>query len=350
VLVLDNYEEGGSASYRKNRFKNSSDIILLWQHIFNIGTYLVTIQENNDKKFYRSLELNSLVKWIDNQQIKHVLINNLYEWPKHEEVVDVILKHFNRDNLEIFLHDYLYICPSFCLLNKSTKFCNIPEDTAICNECLIYNPNISIYKCQDIMAWRESWLPLLIYCNKIIAPDKSVGDLYYKAFPQINNKIKIEPHQSLKTSWQPITKYSKFPLHIGIIGNINLNKGAYIVRDLLNLLQSENFDYHVTVIGKIAINIRAKNFSVTGHYEHDDLPKIIDKFKINVGVLPSIWPETFSYVAQEIILLNLPFVCLNLGAQAEKAKEYSKGFLAATPDAAGLLEAILQAYYTCVKE
>jgi hypothetical protein len=49
------------------------------------------------------------------------------------------------------------------------------------------------------------------------------------------------------------------------------------------------------------------------------------------------------YVAQEIIQLGLPLVCLDMGAQGEKARQYAKGFPATTPDAFGCLRAIARA-------
>jgi glycosyltransferase involved in cell wall biosynthesis len=43
--------------------------------------------------------------------------------------------------------------------------------------------------------------------------------------------------------------------------------------------------------------------------------------------MPSIWPETFSYVAHEIKSMGLPMVTFNLGAQADLAKSYEKGYV-----------------------
>ena len=39
-------------------------------------------------------------------------------------------------------------------------------------------------------------------------------------------------------------------------------------------------------------------------------------------VYSSINNETFSYLAQELMLLNVPFVCFNNGAHAERIQKY----------------------------
>jgi len=48
---------------------------------------------------------------------------------------------------------------------------------------------------------------------------------------------------------------------------------------------------------------------------------------VNVILFPSIWPETFSYVVQEMIELGYPVASFNLGAPAERLQKYDKGVL-----------------------
>ena len=42
---------------------------------------------------------------------------------------------------------------------------------------------------------------------------------------------------------------------------------------------------------------------------------------MEAALFPSIWPESFSYVVQEIMLMGLPFVCFDLGAPAERVRK-----------------------------
>jgi glycosyltransferase involved in cell wall biosynthesis len=57
------------------------------------------------------------------------------------------------------------------------------------------------------------------------------------------------------------------------------------------------------------------------------LPIIVEKIGANIFLMPSICPETFSYVTQELIDMEVPLVCFDIGAQAEKIKNYHKGLI-----------------------
>jgi hypothetical protein len=50
--------------------------------------------------------------------------------------------------------------------------------------------------------------------------------------------------------------------------------------------------------------------------------------------VPSIWPETYSYVTTELMRLNVPVACFNLGAPPERVARYPLGRVIERIDAA----------------
>ena len=94
-------------------------------------------------------------------------------------------------------------------------------------------------------------------------------------------------------------------------------KGKLVVERLLECL-SENI--HVSLIGltKDDIHTSRKNTEFLGRYSHDELQNIIESCRINLVVFPSICPETFSYLISELIMMDVPIICFDFGAQAEK--------------------------------
>ena len=42
-------------------------------------------------------------------------------------------------------------------------------------------------------------------------------------------------------------------------------------------------------------------------------------------IIPSILPKTFSYTTAETIALNYPVACFDLGGQADQVKKYKRG-------------------------
>ena len=59
-----------------------------------------------------------------------------------------------------------------------------------------------------------------------------------------------------------------------------------------------------------------------------------------MGFLPSIWPETFSYVTSEMIAMEVPLCCFDLGAPVERVAEYRLGRVIAEIDAEAALRAM----------
>lgn len=57
-------------------------------------------------------------------------------------------------------------------------------------------------------------------------------------------------------------------------------------------------------------------------------------------MIPSIWPETFSYTTSEAILLGYPVVCFDLGAPAERIRAFDCGMVVEDVSAEGMLGAL----------
>ena len=83
-------------------------------------------------------------------------------------------------------------------------------------------------------------------------------------------------------------------------------------------------DVNVVVIGDITESIHSKHFIATGRYKLDNLPSIIKEHDIDTFLVPFIYPETFSYTTQEI-MMELPLMVFDLGAPAERVRKYDKG-------------------------
>ena len=77
-------------------------------------------------------------------------------------------------------------------------------------------------------------------------------------------------------------------------------------------------------------------------YKHENLVEIVEKYDIDIFIIPSIWPETFSYTTEEIILMQKPIICFNLGAQAERVSKYDKGYIAEDISAKAIYEKLLE--------
>jgi Glycosyltransferase len=58
---------------------------------------------------------------------------------------------------------------------------------------------------------------------------------------------------------------------------------------------------------------------------------------ITAWLMPSVWPETFSFTTREMLATGLPVMAFDLGAQGEAVREAPNGHIVA-PDPAAILD------------
>jgi glycosyltransferase involved in cell wall biosynthesis len=123
---------------------------------------------------------------------------------------------------------------------------------------------------------------------------------------------------------------------------------------MARIAAAESLPVRITVIGTMSGNIRRNRLlQVTGAYERATLSELVGRIGPDLFVLPSIWPETFSYAAEEVMLLGYPLAVFDLGAPAERASAYARGLVVGVPEetdeqaARRMLDAIVEWARAC---
>lgn len=267
------------------------------------------------------------------KQIAEIWLNELVSYPNlYTTLVNIAnLAHSKNAYLLFLLHDFFAVCPTINLLNSDGKYCNIPEER-ICQNCLENNSRFNdIHKDErncGIAAWRKHWLEFFSECNEIRVFSKSSQEIFSKAYPSVNKgKITVRPHT---IDYLPsLSGKKKFTdtLNVAVIGAIDEIKGVDVVTQMAELIKKYDLDVKITVIGYTYPEISKKLCVTTGKYSRASLPVRILENDIDVVLIPSIWPETFSYTSQEAMMMGLLVACFDIGAPAERIKEYDKGIV-----------------------
>ena len=286
-----------------------------------------------------------LLSYLENGE---VVYNDLVSWPAPLEVV-ALLSNWRRrttgNRLIILFHDYLPICPSYNLLNATNEYCAVPEDLSECLRCLASNSN-AVYK-TDIKSWRARWGGLLTAADEVVCFSNSSAEIVKKAWELPSAKMSVRPHSPLHHFDKlRFTRRPADPIVIGVVGALTLAKGARIVSDISRLLLREQPGSKIVVLGLVDAKYirKSKNLMIHGQYDRRDLPDLIAKYGINLGVVPSIWPETFSYVTQELIEIGIPLVSFDIGGQAEQVRKYGNGIVVDEITAEALVRGIIAFY------
>jgi len=287
------------------------------------------------KKYRYSFKINSLDELkvlLSELQIKEIFLNTLVSYQHSLEMVEYLssLSHTIDAPLTIPIHDYYALCPSYTLLNDKGNYCQVP-DLEECKKCMSQNTQEWRNYHSDTVnmpLWRVQWLNLLTQSQNILCFSNASKDILLKAYPTLPpTSIQVIPHQVKPLPPVILNPNAKKTITVGILGAINYAKGSKIIKHLIQTIERDNLDIEVVLVGEMSENIKSTHFRSTGRYKREDLPDIILHESIDMFIIPSIWPETFSYTSQEIMMMEMPLMVFNIGAPAERVKEYSKGYI-----------------------
>ena len=231
-----------------------------------------------------------------------------------------------QDTLEVLVHDFFMVSPSYCLLDDQNRFRGVPSVSSGAR----LDP--------QIQKWQENWGALLRSSDQITVFSHSSRRMLLQAYPNIEEQIAVTPHR-LPTDVPSIEATDQDNCVIGILGNIGPQKGAQVVADMSALLVE---DERLVVLGELAPSFRLRaRGHVHGGYQIRHIEALVKKYGITCWVVPSIWPETFSFVTHEALSTSMPVVTFDLGAQAEAARQQPNGHVVPFDPDANLAEVML---------
>jgi len=334
TLIFSHNLGGGAQDYISEeinrRIKNNESITLI-RYDFNLTKeYLVELISGEKTIKLNTNCLSELSTFISPMKFDEIFINSLAAYPDLDKIIELIqlIKKSSSSKLVIPIHDFLPVCPSYTLLDETMTYCGVPKNIDRCRECLAKNKRMfRIFEGEtSISKWREKWVALFHNTDRIICFSKSSKEIFLKAFPNYEEKIEIIPH-NISGRFQKIYQegVKEDQMRIGVLGGINEAKGALVIKNIVEYIELNKLNATVILIGQTSVPIKSPHFESTGYYEKNDLPQIVKRKNITQFLIPSIWPETFSYTTEEIIQMGYPLTVFNLGAPAERVKNYKLG-------------------------
>lgn len=334
ALVIDHDLGGGANVYRHSlvtRLAEDGFVPLLLSAHHGILSYQLSAQRGKRVRMAHVEDIEALFGHLfADANIRCVVFNNILSFPAPIDLVAELTRWLRRRQPERFLflvHDYYSICPVWLLLDQTGRYCGIPEP-AVCATCL--NNNTALFlefaAGADIESWRSAWRSLLKCATEIRCFSGSSRTLMLRAHPELDqNRLTVVPHQLEHARLRPIRlKDSGHPV-IGVIGRLVAHKGSGVIKALAEHIRGSNIDAHIVIVGTIDVRLPDGVATVTGPYRPERLPDILEEHGVNVGFFSSICPETFSYVTEEMMAMDLPLVAFDIGAPGERIARYHRG-------------------------
>lgn len=230
---------------------------------------------------------------------------------------DKLLSTFDTRVKKVFLHDYQFICKNYLMLRNDEVFCGTePPNEGKCAKCKYCNATKALYNHTQSLfhKYRDS--------IEMVAPSKFVEDFYRRCFPDL--KVITVPHQvSVGQYHRPLNKNSN--IKVAFIGYANKTKGWEEFEKAIKDSDDDRIVYmHYGKGGES--NKSITHVIVDTARDPDDMVDSLRRDQIDICVLWSIVPETYSYTYNECTMAGA-YILTNIrsGNIAESVKQNKTG-------------------------
>lgn len=228
------------------------------------------------------------------------------------------------DQVEMLFHDYFPLSPSYTLLDSDNCYRGLPgpdhADPAHMHRAAASG------RMTGLAEWRQGWRALAERADRLVVFSQSSARILSDCWPDLSERITVEAHAMLAhvPRLAPAATADACPV-IAVLGNLSVQKGLHVVDALGAMLRRD------PVAGLVLIGDFDPAFpppsgvTVHGAYRVEDLEKIVRRYGITHWLIPSIWPETFSFTVNEALATGLPVLAFDIGAQGDTVRARPNG-------------------------
>jgi GT2 family glycosyltransferase len=227
---------------------------------------------------------------------------------------------------DIVVHDYAWICPRITLIGADKRYCGEP-DAAACEACYAdVGGNIEYDINPSRLRLRSRGL--LEGARRVVVPSADVASRLQRFFPGLT--CTVTPWESDAALPPPDDRSGGLRRRIAIVGAIGIEKGYEYLLACARHVAARNLGLEFVVVGHTCDDRRLLDTGVvhiTGPYDEAEAVTLIRSQQAELGFLPSLWPETWSYTLSQMWRAGLDVVAFDLGAPAERIRATGHGRL-----------------------
>jgi len=272
-------------------------------------------------RFDLERELEDLIEAVRIAGVSHVHFHHLVDLPpavaRLPRRIDV--------TYDVTAHDYFAVCPRTHMIDDSGVHCAEPEADA-CTACVSRNGS-PVGHDVDVERWRARSASLLEGARRVFVPSEDAAARLGRYFDDV--AWRVRPHREAPWAGRPLTA----PRHggetrVAVIGAIGYHKGSRVLLACAQDAAERRLPLTFAVIGFSDCNdelLDTGRAEISGAYEEEDLPSLIERARCQIAFLPSVWPETYSYTLSHAVRAQLHPVVFDLGAPAERVRAMGFG-------------------------
>ena len=279
-------------------------------------------------------------------RVNEIWINELVTYQNLYGTLERILRLKREQGAKILmlLHDFFALCPAVNLIDAKGKYCGVPS-CDVCDKCVPDNRSNACTEYGSGTLWRTKFREFLSNCDEIRAFSDDTAKLFKRAYPDVYN-LHVIPHAPHYLPAVKKTRKTTETFNIGLIGVLCYKKGLEVVKALAKYIEENDLSIRLRLIGTSDEEIESPVFSQTGRYTREEIPRLTLEQDIDMFLIPSVWPETFSYTTSEIISMGFPVAVLPVGAPVERVKRYGKGLVLKNEQPENIVEEMISLWKT----
>ena len=226
-------------------------------------------------------------------------------------------------------HDYYLTCPTVHLLDQDLNYCAgrcTPGD----GEC--FTPSALVrgtppLKHRWVHRWRDAVNSMIEHADALVTTSEHAREVLRGALTQVRERPVelIEHGRDLEqASGLAAPPTPGGPIRILVPGNLNVNKGAELIRSLLEVDADGRLEFHFA--GEMRGPFEGLG-SWHGPYERDEFPSVVAGIRPSFIATLSITGETYSHVLTEAWAAGVPVIACDIGTFRERVTAHGGGFL-----------------------
>jgi len=224
--------------------------------------------------------------------------------------------------LVVSLHDFAAFCPRPHLIEEPHgTFCGYCRDLARCHRCLAATWDVpGGYQAER----RQASGALLAVADRLVFPSEFLRRKINDLFVGLDSarQLVIPPAIPLST---PEEAPSGPPRRVAFVGGARRHKGGALLGDVVSRFRSEHRKpERWWVLGpgdpSILLRLRDLGVGVRGYYRAGSLPRLLSDLQIDLAVLASTSPESYSLTLSECWAARRPVIAFDVGAVGERIR------------------------------
>ncbi|MDH4017053.1 MAG: glycosyltransferase, partial [Actinomycetota bacterium] len=226
---------------------------------------------------------------------------------------------------DVTTHDYFAVCPRTHMIDASGIYCGEPDVDA-CTRC-IAELGSPVGDDIDVARWRARSEILLAGARRVFVPSQDAADRLARYFEDV--RWLVRPHvEGPWTSPSAAAPKRGGETRVAVVGAIGYHKGSQILLACAEDAAVRKLPLRFEVVGYTDCTeelLATKRVAVTGPYEEDELPALLERARCQLAFIPSVWPETYCYSLSHVVRAQLhPFV-FDIGAPAARVEAMGFG-------------------------